>query len=108
MYLVARLAIQLGGIDPNSILRWRESRFLMWLPIVFEASSEVGAQDALTLSSAVWDPKSIRPLLLTADEPAQVTDGAASIAKAEAIIGLIDSGSGESKERLERRAASGS
>jgi len=80
-------------LSPDEILQWPESKFRLWGGYAGVASSFHDLYLARAISGGVTEPTAAPE----DDDPAR------GRANAERIMALIDSGSGPSRRRLERR-----
>lgn len=78
------------GVDPNVVLRWRESKFWLWLAVHHDELRREGLVTACGTSAAVWHPKSLTGLFGAGARPPTREDARAAIAKAEAIAARND------------------
>lgn len=104
LFAVALIALRIG-VSPLTVMRWRETQFMLWVTMLEQAADHIGRSDALRVSLAVWAPDklAVRTQAAPADPPEFRAEAERGIARAREIEAMIDSGSRDSLARLQRR-----
>lgn len=73
------------GLDPDTVLEWRESKLLMWSGVadIFRRQELLVEMAALTV--AVWDPKSLPKVLGQRRAPMSQEEKTRALAVAEKV-----------------------